>query len=361
MRVDELDQKIISIIHKGIDSPPNDKEFNELALSLFQYQFDNNEPYQKYCRSLSLTPEQVSTWREIPAVPTSAFKAARLATFPPEKTIKVFHTSGTTHSKSGEHHLDSLSLYHASLNDNFKKHLLPEYEKIPMLSLTPSPLEAPHSSLIFMIDDCMELFSSIDKAFFIQNDILDTNGLTWKLKKYEDSQEPILLMGTAFSFVHWIDFCTENHLQFQLNPESRIMETGGFKGKSREVAKSFLYAKLEELFNIPQTHIINEYGMTELGSQFYDNKLFEQPPPDKVFKNIPPWSRVLIIDPETGQNAENGNLGMIRIIDLSNRGSVIAVQTEDIGFKIQDGFDIKGRNPKATPRGCSLGIDEILS
>lgn len=359
MTAAELDQQILELISKGLDYIVSDDDFNRLALAIFHHQFEQNEPYRNYCSSLSVTPEKINHWKEIPAVPSNAFKYARLASFSDEKTIKVFHTSGTTQSKSGMHYLDTEALYKASLKDNFKRHLLPEYKRIPILSLTPSAQESPHSSLVFMLDECMQLFSSIEKAFFIRNDQIDIDAFTAAMREYEKSQEPILLAGTAFSFVHWFDYCREKQLQFHLNPQSRIMETGGFKGKSREVTKAELYNAIEWMFGIPQKHIINEYGMTELGTQFYDNKLVSSSP--KNYKTIPPWSRIQIIDPETGKEIQKNEAGLIRIYDLSNRGSVIAIQTEDIGIRVEDGFDILGRNPKATPRGCSIGIDEILS
>jgi hypothetical protein len=355
-----LDQKIVDVIHAGVFNPTSDADFNTLALKLFSYQYQNNLPYHHYCDVLNLQPDKITHWKELPAVPTSAFKELDLCCFPVTEAVKTFYTSGTTVQLSGKHHLDSCTLYDASLAENFKLHLLPDKEHIRMLSLTPSPAESPHSSLVYMIQKVMELYGTPDSRYFIQDGILDIQGL---ITTIQSTSEPLLILGTAFSFVHLLDDCRDHLIQLPLNPESRIMETGGFKGKSREVSKSDLYAELCRLFNLPVTNIVNEYGMTELGTQFYDNRfcnLVNQKQHPSA-KDIPAWSRIQIINPDTMEEMRDGEIGMIKIIDLSNRGSVLAIQTEDLGYKIGNGFEILGRITSATPRGCSLGIDVLLS
>jgi hypothetical protein len=162
-----------------------------------------------------------------------------------------------------------------------------------------------------------------------------------------DVTEPVLLLGTAFAFMNIFD----QGVRIKLPAGSRAMETGGYKGRSREVSKRELYRLFQERFSID--YVINEYGMTELSTQFYDEK------PGSDVKDVPHWARVLVIDPHTGKQALPGERGLIRIFDLANLWSAMCVQTEDLGVAGGDGFEILGRAAGAEVRGCSLNA-EIL-
>ncbi len=172
--------------------------------------------------------------------------------------------------------------------------------------------------------------------------------------------DPVFLLGTAFAFVHVFEYCEARSRRFKLPPGSRVMETGGFKGRSREMSRDELYALFEERLAVPADHVVNEYGMTELGVQFYD-KVVGIRGGAPLHRNIPPWSRVQIIDPSTGKEAAEGERGLIRVCDLTNRSSVMAIQTEDIGIRRGDGFEVLGRAVGAEARGCSIAADEFLA
>ena len=162
-------------------------------------------------------------------------------------------------------------------------------------------------------------------------------------------QNSKLVFGTAFSFVHLLDYLAENNLRFQLPENSRVMETGGYKNRSRSMPKKELHALITERLGVPRENIICEYGMSELSSQAYDSKI--QNPP--VFR-FPPWTRVQIISPETGREVADGETGLIRVFDLANVFSIAAIQTEDLAIRRGDGFELIGRAQLAEPRGCSL-------
>ncbi len=360
---EDLDDEIISLIEEGINAPKDNHVFNQLALDLFEYQFMHNIPYKQYCIDKGKTPDTIHSWKHIPAVPTSAFKECDLACFPIERAEKVFHSSGTTLHKPGKHYLDTCTLYNESIIPNIKAHLLPDLSLIPVFSLTPPPEESSHSSLVHMIDLVMKLFGTHKSRYFIRNGVLETKELVETLREYEDSVTPVFLMGPAFSFVHFFDYCKEHHLRFHLPKQSRVMETGGFKGKSREITKEKLYELFSSILNIPETYCINEYGMSELGTQYYDNKLcnYINNINSQKYKVIPPWSRVLVLNPETLEEVNTGEQGLLQHVDLTNRGSIISILTDDIGYKIAEGFEIVGRSNKVEPRGCSIAIDEILS
>ena len=141
---------------------------------------------------------------------------------------------------------------------------------------------------------------------------------------------------------------------------SRIMETGGFKGRRREMARAPFYAMMAEAFGVPLHHIVNEYGMTELSSQFYDTSLRDGAP--TAVKSVPAWTRVLCVDPATGREVAEGARGLIRVVDLANLGSVMALQTEDVGVRHADGrFEVLGRVAAAPPRGCSLDAEGLTT
>ncbi|MBI1871004.1 MAG: long-chain fatty acid--CoA ligase [Chlamydiae bacterium] len=363
MTSSDLDTQILSIINQGVDQPLSDSEFNKIALELFEYQFTHNLPYQKYCKNLDITPSKISHWSKILFVPTSTFKEAVLSTFPSSKAKKVFYTSGTTLKKSGRHYLENLMLYEEALLTNFKSHFKIKSERWPLLVLTPSPLEAPHSSLSHMMG-CLqrEIGYSKTQTYFIQKGQLLIHLLRKKLKQFISQKEPVLILGTAFSFVHFLDACAQQKWGLKLPIGSRVMETGGFKGKSRELSKENLYKEIQNILGVPLTHIINEYGMTEMGSQFYDNTLKNRIEKKRmpVYKNIPPWVRTRILNPLTLEEEPPGKVGLLQHYDLANRSSVMGILTEDLGVKIKDGFEILGRAPLAEARGCSLNIEQQL-
>ena len=173
---------------------------------------------------------------------------------------------------------------------------------------------------------------------------------------------PHLLLGTAFSFVHLLDFLTETNLRFNLPVGSRLMETGGYKNRSRTMPKAELHALITECLGVPPENIICEYGMSELSSQAYDSSIhlpYSRLHP-RIFR-FPPWVRVQIISPETGREVAKGETGLIRIFDLANVFSVMAIQTEDLGIRSGDGFELIGRAQPAEPRGCSLMMNQPLA
>ncbi|MFQ5415684.1 MAG: hypothetical protein ACE5FL_01425 [Myxococcota bacterium] len=169
----------------------------------------------------------------------------------------------------------------------------------------------------------------------------------------------VALCGTAFAFVHLLDELERRRTLYRLPQGSRVMECGGFKGRSRELPRVELYARLEDALGVPMEMMVNQYGMTELGSQFYDSLLRE--PSETRRKLGPPWARVVIADPNSGEPAAAGAVGTVVVYDLANTGSVLAVQTADLGRTVEDGFEVLGREPGAEERGCSIAADAMLA
>ncbi len=360
----EYARKLRAFIQKGSVS-----EFNTLALELFALQYENNKPYRQFCVHRAISPPNLSSWSEIPAMPAEAFKEFELTSLPVKGRATVFHSSGTMVQPPSRHFHDALSLaiYKASLLPWFQVHLLPDWdEAIPQrpifISLTPAPLLALHSSLVYMFDTICRNFNSPDSLFAGQ--IEGTSGL-WTLnvgtalaamRRGLAEERLIILLGTAFNFVHLLEAMAAGGLQLALPAGSRVLETGGYKGRSRTVPRDELYGLIHHQLGIPPTHIISEYGMCELSSQAYNCTVpfnGAPPSPQRTFQ-FPPWARVMLISPETGREVLEGEVGLIWVIDLANVRSVLAVQTADMGIRRGAGFDLLGRAKQAEPRGCSL-------
>ncbi len=359
----DLDTRILAWMQEASEPKnwiPNEARFEELSLACFRFQFKHCESYANYCRKIPKTPDSIQSWKEIPSVPTEAFKTLTLTSFPSENAVHVFRTSGSTAAKRGELHLDTLELYEASLLPTFARHLFPDIDpkKCNAFFLAADAQEAPDSSLSHMFSTAAARLHFAKSQFFLRQGKLEIAALISELETSISQRTPVALLGTAFSFVHCLDALRERKLRLQLPPGSRILETGGFKGRSREYPAAELYALLSTHFGVDSSHIVNQYGMTELGSQFYDSNLLAPEQPRR--KLGPPWTRVLCIDSETDREVPDGEIGILRIFDLANTGSLIALQTADIGRKIADGFEVLGRQTGAETRGCSIAADALL-
>lgn len=364
----------------GVSTPDPEPGFDTLALRLFALQFDAVLPYRRLCESKGMTPERVKHWWEIPSLPTTAFKDLDLTSLAVEQRTSVFHSSGTTEQRPSRHFhsSESLSVYDGSLLPNFSRHFLGDWDDLAgtdvvgpldkpgFVILTPSPVETPHSSLVHMFETVCRELGSRDSFFAGRMDstcawVLDMEQALFGIRKSMCANRPIALLGTAFSFVHLLDHFAANNMRYRLAAGSRVLETGGYKGRSREMPKAELHALITKHLGIPESHIVCEYGMSELSSQAYDRSIqFHEPATDgpqrlgpRVFQ-FPPWARVQIISPESGKEVGEGETGLIRIFDLANVHSIMAVQTEDLGVRRGSGFELIGRNQRAEPRGCSL-------
>jgi hypothetical protein len=339
----------------------DEARFERLALALFAFQCEANLPYGRFCAARGATPDRVSSWREIPAVPTGAFKELPLRCFPAERTRHVFRTSGTSLARRGELQLDTLSLYEASLAASFERFVLPDLapgERLPMLVLAPAPAEAPDSSLSHMFGVMQQRRAAPASGFFVREGRLEVDALLAALAEAAHAPK-LLLCGTAFAFVHWLEALEQRGLRFSLPAAARIMETGGAKGRARELPRDQLHGWLHDRLGVPAERIVNQYGMTELGSQFYDSVLCDPTRPRR--KLAPAWTRVLVVDPQSEHEVSEGEVGAIRIVDLTNTGSVLAIATADLGRRLGDGFEVLGREAGAEARGCSIAADEMLA
>lgn len=345
--------------------------FERLAMSVFEFQFGACEPYARLCRSMNRRPDNVSRSEDIPPVPTGAFKEFDLRCFDEANTILTFRTSGTSLDRRGQLHLDDLALYEASLLASLRETFLVDLagHRTAMRFLAPSPSEAPDSSLTYMLETLRREEGSDQSGFDLLDGRLDFASFATAIDCARNDERPLVIAGTSFAFVHFLDAVAAGEpgvgaLGWRLPADSRVMETGGFKGHSREVPRDELRSEIARCFAIPESRVVNQYGMTELGSQFYDSTLLDPDGPRR--KLVPPWTRVRFVDPESGRDVADGEVGMIVIHDLANTGSVAALQTADLGRAIVDahsqriGFDVLGREAGAEARGCSIATDVML-
>ncbi len=334
------------------ENPGAEEEFNSLALALFAAQREAVPIYRALCERRNVSPESIRDWRQIPALPTSAFKAYDVSSIPNGEQKRVFHSSGTTTQAPSRHfhNAESLALYEASLLPWFQRHFFTT-QPAPMKLLFLTPEAAPHSSLVHMFTAVRRHFATPDSAFTGSVDAdgawsLDLEQTLAAVREAVGENRPLGLLGTAFSFVHLLDHLQLAAKRFALPKGSRIMETGGYKGRSRTVPKAQLRQMLAKFLGVQPNNVLAEYGMSELSSQAYDNAA--------GVLHFPPWARACIISPETGAESAEGETGLLRVFDLANIASVMAVQTEDLAVRRGDGFELLGRAASAEPRGCSL-------
>ena len=344
-----LDAAILAFIKKHRQSPASESAFNELAGRLFTHQFQRNRWLRRLSELEGKTPGNVRHWKQIPAVPAMAFKQLRLASFPAKDQKKVFYTSGTTRKTRGIHVFDTLRLYEAALVGPFENTFLKKGEKLSYYFLMESPRSAPHSSLSHMMGVVNARFAGGHGRFYVRQGKADLERLFQDLSKEKGK---VFLLATAFSLTAFLDKLKTQKKGLRLKVGSRLMETGGFKGRITEISKKELYACCQKMLGLPKKACFGEYGMTELSSQMYAKA-------GGVFKG-PAWMRTLVIDPASGEEVPKGRPGLLRHFDLANRGSVMAIQTEDVGMAVGDGFRLTGRASGSELRGCSLSYESLI-
>lgn len=339
------------IPHPG---PTLDAEFAALAEELFRLQMQDNHAYRVWCQQTGRNNPTHLRWSDIPALPAAAFKEMEVTTIPPEERTAEFRSSGTTEQIPSRHfhHAASMDLYSTSVREGFRWRFGTLQWPGGLLSLTPSPDAAPHSSLAHMLGVLAGEFWP-ERTQFVGRVTPEgwTVDVTSVVARIRATPAPLFLCGTAFNFVHLLD-ALGGRSPALLPPGSWILETGGYKGRSRELKRSDLHQALSDALGVPRPAIFTEYGMCELSSQAYTGSGSREWPSEVL--RFPPWARALVISPETGREVADGEAGWVRIIDLANVWSVLALQTTDLAIRRGDGLELLGRAPQAEARGCSL-------
>ncbi|HTX58467.1 MAG TPA: hypothetical protein VMH02_02235 [Verrucomicrobiae bacterium] len=336
-------------------------DFDDLALRLFAYQIERNEPYGRFCASFGFSKSAMPpSWEAVPPVPAAAFKEATLATFDPAKAVLAFETSGTTTGSGGRHFFDTRALYDAALLAGFDRFVLGDGARLRYLNLVPNPADRPQSSLGYMMGRVSAQRGDGQTGWYVRGEGLLLSAFFADLDAAIAEGAPVCIASTAFALVAVLDALRENGRAVRLPAGSRVMETGGFKGRTRVLSHEELYERACERLGITQDAIVAEYGMTELTSQYYDDVRADpsHAAPSRRRKLSPPWLRARVVGPD-GETLRGGIVGALVHVDLANRGSCVAVQTDDLGVQFDDGLVLIGRDAGASLRGCSLDAESL--
>lgn len=343
---------------------PDEGAFNQLALEVFSFQYSRIPIYQKLCDKRGAAPGRVSTWRDIPGISTEGFKLFELFSKPPAEAQRIFSTSGTTQGVKKGRALFSdkgLELMNVAILENARRCLFPDSGRFRFLIIAPPPEKAPHMIMAYGMEQLKKNYGLPGSRFLIGEEGFIPEELAKELRQAEQENTPVALIGASLGFLSFFDFCAQRGLSFSLPRGSRTLDAGGYKGRGRAIAQDEFLSLITRFLGIPPDMSINLLGMTELGSQFYDNALknkFSGAAGARCKEN-PPWTRTRVLDPRTMQEVPVGAQGVLWHLDLTNLERVAAIQTDDIGRRREQGFEILGRARGSEARGCSLSIEEI--
>jgi len=322
--------------YPDIFSISSQKEFEKIALKVFRHHYDNNKVYQDFCVFLKKDKTNVKSLEEIPFLPIQFFKSHEILSSQ-DQTQETFTSSGTTGTLTSKHLVTDLTLYEQSFRKAFSQ-FYGNIEDYVVLALLPSYLERDGSSLIYMVNDLIESSNHPESGFYLNN----YDELIHKLIELDSSGQNVLLIGVTYALLDLVE-----KQSFQLK-NTIVMETGGMKGKRKEMIREELHAILCSGFGVPTIH--SEYGMTELLSQAYSlgNGVFE----------CPPWMSILIRDTEDALTyVDYEKTGGINVIDLANINSCSFIATQDLGKKYPNhSFEVLGRFDSSDIRGCNLMV-----
>jgi hypothetical protein len=328
----------------------------EAVLELAEWQRHRIEAVRALCELRHIELKKVRHWLDLPAIPTTAFK--RFELYAGGEVAAEFRTSGTSGSVPGRalFSADGLQLMAKSIEINASRMLFPNETPSQILVLAPPPSLAPSMIMAWGMQHLVERFGAPGSGFLVDGDGVDVERL---LALLEGADGPVTLIGASFGFVHLLDLLRARGFTASLPIGSRIMDAGGFKGRSRSVSGGQLRADLAAVFGVEPSHQLNLLGMTELASQFYDSSIHD-PQGDRRKMN-PPWTATAAMDPVTMLPVPDGELGLLRHLDLANLDRPFVIQTDDLGRRVEGGFEIVGRAVNANDRGCSITVDDLLS
>lgn len=359
---------------QGFAAGTSSEGFDELALSIARFQAEASQGYRRLLRSRRVELARVA---DIAPVPSDAFRLTRVAAFGPELDALRFYTSGTTGSERGTHAMRRPDTYEKLSLAFGRRALLGSTGRAVVVALAPQPTTPPTSSLGYMMARFMEAFDGEplggrEAAFSSSSPgrwLLSENGI-----HFEDLEQarrtarerglPLLLLGTAFALVRLVDDLGDSRLP--LPPGSAVMQTGGFKGRSREITMEELRTSVSRALELDSARVVGEYGMTELTSQLYEASIVESElgrERSSAGAGVyfePPWLRVTPVDPVSLDPVAEGEVGLARFLDLGNVDSAVSVVTQDLVRRARGGVQLLGRQRGAPARGCSLAIEALL-
>jgi hypothetical protein len=343
----DLITRISSFIHdESADS------FDELALDVFRFQYASVPALAAFWAGLGATPDSVRHYTAIPPVGLAVFKRREL--FAGERAARIFRTSGTSGMGMGASlfDVDDLALMDCSILTNAAHHLFKNGEKTRFFMLVPDPAEASGVIMAYGMRVIAARFGLGEPFYAVRGGELLLEESLDILRAWTIENSPVTLIGGSFGFVNFIDRLRDSCPGFRLPPGSRLLDAGGYKGRSRELDRDSFLATARDFFGLPEGQCFNLYGLTELASQFYCAGLAPKSPPH--------WTRVRVCEPLTLREVAQGERGVAVLYDLANCARPLAVLTDDIAVSHgAAGFDVVGRASGSPPRGCSLRLEEL--
>ncbi|MFT4155393.1 acyl transferase [Parafilimonas sp.] len=309
--------------------------FSELAIKLFNLQYEQNPVYKNWCDYLGTNANSITSVEKIPFLPISLFKTKKVLTGNDEYAL-FFESSGTTQNSKSRHYIKDIQVYIESFSRGFEL-FYGDIKEWCIIGLLPSYLQQQHSSLIKMVDELIKRSGHTESGFYLN----EVGQLHQVLQQLEQHGQKTLLIGVTYAL---LDFAEQYPMQLS---STVIMETGGMKGRRKEITRNEVHDILKQRFHIPQVH--SEYGMSELLSQAYAGA-------NGIF-NCPPWMKVLVRDEDDPLLVKIKGKGALNIIDLANINSCAFIATDDVGEVFEDGsFAVAGRLDGSDIRGCSLMV-----
>ena len=336
-------------INAFIWSEEGEEQFNDLCLETFRYQYEANEAYRRYCDLKGVTVADVTAWRDIPAYPSDGFKKSLVVSFPQEKAVMANITGGTTNADLRGIVLRDKYGRDLVLSSNRKvmgDYLFPEGKRMPILVLAPSPKTAPSMGMAIGMAETIRHFGAEGSGFFITRTGMKIRELLKAMKEFESRGEPVAIIGSTSAFVYLFNALRANGLRFRLAQGSRLVDGGGYRGKFGERTRGDYFRECGEMLGVPEPYCVNVLGMAECSTNYVDATLRARVQDVAGERRKPdlPWARVVAYDVETcSRPLPEGEVGLLRHFDLANLPTVLAVQTDNLGYRTADGFEIIGR------------------
>lgn len=374
----QLCEKVAAFIRRDHEGDDSERALEGLALEVFAFQFETIKPYQKLCRGLGRTPETVGSWRGIPAVPAQAFTQHALFAGTPDAIARTFRSSGTSApGQTSQAHFSraGLELMDTAVAAAARSRLFPDGRTTRILVLTPPPEQVPHMIMVHGMAHLIKVYGLDGSRFVAGPRGLEFAALWTELDGCRKAGVPVSVLGSSFGFVHFFDWMEGEGRRLELPAGSRLLDAGGYKGRSREIGRDAFVSWAAQICGVRRDQVINLLGMTELASQIYDRIAPEVPARTVARMKLPPrWVRTQVVDPRRSgpdgpEPVGDGELGLLRHLDLANVERPIMIQSEDVGRVVSEraggivrrGFEILGRAKGAEPRGCSLSAEALAS
>ncbi len=349
------------------DKERSDK-FNKLSIALFKIQFSAIEGYARYCVKKGVTPDNINDYLQIPPMPVSAFKSDDIFIYSNDDIYLTFKTSGTSGSERGRAYFSKTGagLTSLAIIENAKNFMFPDKIDTHFLLVAPSPKAAPELTMAFGITEVMKNVGTLGGRHYIGPSGLNIDEFLSDIKKYENEGAPVSIIAPSFAMVVILDKLAEKNIKFKMAPGSRVLDAGGFKGRSREISRPDMLRSIEERFAIPPQYCINALGMSEVGTQYYDDNLKNHIAgvTAPATKRNPHWAKTLVMKLDGAMNYLAPQISSVKgalvHFDLSNFDRALAILTDDLGCYKEDGFEVCGRIKEGDVKGCSLTIEELI-